>query len=168
MVRSITIKHRLNATSKFETCLVLTEHALKMLQEKNPHCRSAEALIDYLFTFCKAPENFQAEILYQPSKSKKNLPTSFGIEDAFIFPIKESEWLLRIRRLTGQEKKVFSFIIRNYKQHQICEILNIKLNTEKGYRKLVHEKMEVSDFSAISDIDRDLLLRFTNEKDPLT
>ena len=43
-------------------------------------------------------------------------------------------------------------------------MLNIQLGTEKTYRKKVHEKMQIKDFSDLTDSDRDLLLKFTHEK----
>ncbi len=166
MIKNITLKNRKNSKCKFETCLILTEHALKMINPTGEYSKNLEAFIDYLILLSKSPQNVQVEILYQHPKQKKNAKgKNFRFATSFPAPVaRENDWKLKYDSLTGQEGKVFSFILRNFKQQQICRSLNIKLNTEKGYRKTVHQKMQVADFAAINDQDRDLLLRFTHEK----
>jgi len=164
MIRSITFKHRKSSKREYETCLVFTEHALKLI-DKDHQFENVQDFIDYLLDFTKVPGNSLAEISYQLPKKVKgkwniNAPFNLPIETCSV----QKEWQKKYLTLTYQEKKIFDFILRNYKQKQICQALNIKVNTEKGYRKAVHMKMEISDFSKISDSDRELLLRFAYKK----
>jgi FixJ family two-component response regulator len=97
-------------------------------------------------------------------KSKSKSQTDFRFADAPVMNTSASELFERYQTLTGQEKKILKLILRNYRQKAICKMLNIQLGTEKTYRKKVHEKMEIKDFSDLTDSDRDLLLKFTHEK----
>ena len=164
MIRSITFKHRKSSTKEYETCLVFTDFALRLIH-KDHQFENIQDFIDYLLDFSKVPSNSIAEISYQlPKKAKGKWKISAGVNMPIETCSAKKEWQKKYLTLTEQEKKIFDFILRNYKQKQICQALNIKVNTEKGYRKAVHMKMEISDFSKISDSDRELLLRFAHKK----
>jgi len=166
MVRKIIVKNRKNSQCDFETNFVLTEHALESLNRGNEHASNLKALIDHLISFSKSPQNVQIEIIYRWSKGfKKEFEGKFKINDNHIhgFPI-ESKWKKTYDSLTGQEREILNLILRNYKQRQICKKLNIKLNTEKGYRKSIYRKIGISDLSSLSDNEREILLQFANKK----
>jgi DNA-binding NarL/FixJ family response regulator len=166
MIRKIIVKNRKNSKSDFETNFILTEHALEAVNSGHEHAANLKSLIDHLISFSKTPHNVQVEIVYRISKDlKNNLKKNYKISDRIIpgFSI-ESKWRRTYDSLTGQEKEILNFILRNFKQRQICEKLNIKLNTEKSYRKSIYRKIGISDLSSLSDWERETLLHFANKK----
>lgn len=165
MIKSITFKSRKNNKSRFETVLVITEHGLRMVNTNHPDAKNTEEFIEYLLKQNRGRRNSHAEILWQsPIIKKSKQQVDFPFFAAPAMNTSAYELFERYQTLTGQEKKILSFILRNYRQKAICKKLNIQLGTEKTYRKKVHEKMQIKDFSDLTDSDRDLLLKFTHEK----
>ena len=165
MIKSITFKSRKNNKSRFETVLVITEHGLRMVNTNHPGAKNTEEFIEYLLKQKRGGRNSHAEILWQsPMIKKSKQQIDFPFFAAPAMNTSASELFERYQTLTGQEKKILKLILRNYRQKAICKKLNIQLGTEKTYRKKVHEKMEIKDFSDLTDCDRDLLLKFTHEK----
>ena len=165
MIKSITFKSRKNNKSRFETILVITEHGLSLIDTNHPGAKNTDAFIEYLLKQKRGGRNSQAEILLQSqTKKKSKSQTDFRFVAAPAMNTSASELFERYQTLTGQEKRILKLILRNYRQKVICRLLNIQLGTEKTYRKKVHEKMQIKDFSDLTDSDRDLLLKFTHEK----
>ncbi len=165
MIKSITFKSSKNKKSSFEAVLVITEHGLRMIDTNHPGAENTDTFINYLLRQKRRGLNSQAEILWQITENdeRKDL-TDFRFSPVPAMNTAASELFDRYQTLAGQEKKILSFFLRNYKQKAICRLLNIQLGTEKKYRKKVHEKMQINEFSDITDSDRDLLLKFTHEK----
>lgn len=165
MIKSITFKSRKNKKSRFETVLIITEHGLRMIDTAYDGAKNTDAFIEYVTSHHCHRNDLLVEISVQPTlRGKMKSKTDFRFTDLPALSSFADELEKRYNLLTGQEKNVLKLILRNHKQQSICKTLNISLNTEKGYRKAVHEKTHIGDFSTISEIERILLLKFTHEK----
>jgi len=133
-----------------------------MIHPNGVYTSNIETLINHLSSFSKNPNNVQFEVIY---RSLKNQNDNFPESKIFPIPIAiELEWRRKYAILTVREREILSLILKNYKQQQICLKLNIKLNTQKKYRKILHQKIGISDFSQLTDIEREIIFRFANKK----
>ncbi len=163
MIKSITFKSRKNKKSRFETVLILTEHGLRMIDTAHDGAKNTDAFIEYVTRQHCHRNDLLVEISVQPVViGKKKSKTDFRFIPLPALASFADELKKRYNSLTGQEKNVLKLILRNHKQQSICKTLNIALNTEKGYRRAVHEKMQIGNFSAISEVEREMLLKFTH------
>lgn len=162
MIKSITFKSRKNKKSRFESVLILTGQGLSMVDTSHPCAKTIEEFIEFV-TGRQSSKNSEVEIvLGPPMRNKNNGKPDFLVVPAPGLLSSIGQLKLKFESLTGQEKKVLKYILRYFKQMEICKMLHISLNTEKTHRRVVHEKMQLKSFSELTDSERELLLRFTH------
>ena len=162
MIKSIAFRSRKNKKSRFETVLILTEQGLGLVDINHPSAKRVEDFIEFV-TGRQSRKNSEVQIVLGPThrnKSKRKPDFLFSPAPALLTSLGQLK--LKYESLTGQEKMVLKYILRNFKQMEICKKLNITLNTEKTHRRVIHEKLHLKSFSEITDSERELLLRFTH------